>query len=75
MTYRAGSFYVLPFQSFHIVGILIEISFFYLPAPSELIANFCSLTVVTDPKCNLYEHKVVQQRLVGEFKTERETES
>lgn len=72
MTHRAGSFYVLPFQPFQIVTILIEISFFHLLPPLELIANFCSLAITTDPKSKFYKHKVDQQRLVREFKKEKE---
>ena len=44
------------FQTFQIVEILIEISFFGLPPPSELITNFCSLAIITDPKSKHYKH-------------------
>lgn len=65
MTYRAGSFYALPFQTFQILEILIEISFFCLPPPSELITNFSSLAIITDPKSKHY--RIDQQRLIREF--------
>lgn len=59
---------MLPFQPVQIVGILIEISYFYISQAPELIANFSCLAITTESKSKLYKHWVDQQRIRGELK-------
>lgn len=54
------------------VGILIEISYFYLSQALELMANFFSLAITTEPKSELCKQRVDQQRISGDLKN-RET--